>query len=93
MANILLNLEKGIQVAASDILKFVAKANSELKVTPQVVAAIGVLLGALATAASNTAAAAQAGALNITLDEADVNSLKAVWPDLVAFATTLGIKL
>ena len=93
MANILVNIEKGIQVAASDILNFVTKANKDLKTTPQVVAALAVLLGAVATAASNTASAAQAGGLNIVLDEADVTSLKAVWPDLVAFATTLGIKL
>jgi hypothetical protein len=43
--------------------------------------------------ATPKAIAGTAGGLNISLDEQTVADLKAVWPDFVAFLTTLGVKL
>lgn len=93
MANIFLNIEKGIQVAAEDVLHFVSKAQAVIAASPVVIAALGTILGAVATAAANTAAAAQAGGLNITFDEQAWASILAVWPDVKAFAKDLGISL
>jgi hypothetical protein len=93
MASIIVNIEKGIEVGAEDLLKFITGAQSELKAAPQVVAALGTLLGAFSTAVASTSSAAEASGLNVVLDEQAAANIKAVWPALVAFAATLGIKL
>lgn len=93
MANILVNIEKGIEIGAEDALKWISGAQSDLKAAPAVVAGLGTLLGAVATAISSADAAAQAGGLNIALDEATVTAIKAVWPQIVSFAAQFGIKL
>jgi hypothetical protein len=93
MANILIDIEKGVEVGASDILKFITAANKELSVTPQVVAALGVVFGAVSTAVSAGESAAAASGLNIALDESEVAAVKAVWLAVVAFLSTLGVKL
>ncbi len=92
MANILMGLAHGIEVAAEDVLKFLNGAQAAVKAEPQVVAALGVLLGTLAKTVEDVSSVA-ANPLNITLDIATVNDLRAVWPALVGFAQTLGIKL
>lgn len=93
MANILVNMEHGIEVAATDVLKFLTSAQAlSMKLEPGVIAALGVLLGATETALSSLSAAA-ATPLNISLDVETITDLKAVWPSLVNFAQSLGIKL
>jgi len=92
MANILVNLEKGIEIAAEDALKWLKGADSTLKVAPTVVAALGTLFGQLEKPLGEAAGAA-ANPLNIALDVETANDLKAVWPDLQQFLTTIGVKL
>jgi hypothetical protein len=93
MASVLVNIEKDIQVGASDLLQFIAGANKKLGAAPQVVAALATVLGAVSSAVTDGAAAVQASGLNIPLDTAEFAAVKAVWPDVVAFLATLGIKV
>ena len=92
MANVLLNIEKGVEVAASDALHFIAGVNAK---SPAAIAALGVLLGAVAKVVSEVSNDAQAPAslLNFSLDVSQFADIKAVWPDVVKLASSLGIKL
>lgn len=92
MANILVSIEKGIELGAEDALKWLSGANKALSVAPTVIAALGTLFGQLEAPISNVAAAA-ANPLNIALDLQTVTSLKAVWPDIQQFLTSIGVKL
>lgn len=91
MANILLNIEKGIEIGAQDALKWVAGADRAVKAAPSVIAALGTLIGALDQPLTDLAAAAT-NPLNIALDIQTAHDLKAVWPDVKQFLTTLGVK-
>lgn len=90
MANILVNVEKGIEIGAEDLLKWITDAQNK---APAAIAALGTLLGAVSTAVSSTEAAAAASGLNIQLDATAWANIKAAWPELVAFVETLGIKV
>lgn len=93
MASIFVNMEHGIEVAATDVLKFLTQSEAlTTKMGPGVVAALGVLLGAAATSLSALSQAA-AAPLDVQLDIQTVHDLQAVWPDVEAFAQSLGIKL
>lgn len=93
MANILLNIEHGIEVAAEDALKFVTGAQQDIaKLGPGAVAALGVLLGAVAKVAADASTVATQP-LNITIDISTVNDLKQVWPAVESFAKAIGITL
>lgn len=91
MANILVNIEKGIEIGAEDALKWLTGANKTLQAAPAVIAALATLIGAVEKPLSELAGAA-ANPLNIPLDVQTVADLKAVWPDVKAFLTTLGVK-
>ncbi len=91
MANILVNIEKGIEIGAEDALKWLTGANKALKAAPEVVAALATLVGALEKPMAELAGAA-ANPLNIALDIQTVTDLRAVWPELKDFLTTLGVK-
>jgi hypothetical protein len=93
MANVLVSIEKGVEVGASDLLKFITGANKQLGAAPQVVAALATVLGAVSTAVTAGESAVASSGLNIALDQAELAAIKAVWPDVVAFLGTLGIKL
>jgi len=93
MANILVGIEHGVEVAAEDVLKFVSGAIAVSdKLEPGVVAGLGVLLGTVAKTLGDINGVV-ANPLNFTLDAATIQDLKAVWPAIVKFAATLGIKL
>lgn len=96
MASIITNIEHGFEAGAEDVLKAIPFIKRAIEVTvkaePQVIAALGVLLGKAATAAGDITQAASTP-FNIQLDTETVNALKAVWPALEAFASALGIKL
>ena len=92
MANILVNIEKGIEIAAEDVLKWLTGANKALTAAPQVVAALATLIGAIEKPIAELAGAA-ANPLNIALDIQTAKDLQAVWPDVKAFLKTLGVKL
>ena len=91
MANILVNIEKGIEIGAEDALKWLSGANKALKATPTVVAALATLIGAVEKPIAEVAGVA-ANPLNIALDIQTVNDLKAVWPEVHQFLATLGVK-
>ena len=60
---------------------------------PRVVAALEVLGKGANAALTATEAAVAAGGVNIVLDIQTATDLKAVWPDVVAFLATLGVKV
>lgn len=94
MANILINVEKGVGVAAEDLLKFLNLANKTANsAAPGVVAGFGVLAGALDKVLGDTAAAAANPAQVILALPVDVADLKAVWPAMKTFLATLGVKV
>lgn len=92
MANILVNIEKGIEIAAEDALKWLTGANKALKAAPQVVAALATLVGAVEKPLAELAMVAE-NPLNIALDIQTARDLEAVWPDVKVFLGTLGVKL
>ncbi|KAA6455846.1 hypothetical protein DYQ86_26770 [Acidobacteria bacterium AB60] len=91
MANILVNIEKGIEIGAEDALKWLSGANRALKAAPAVVAALATLIGAVEKPLGDVAAVS-ANPLNIELDIRTVQDLKAVWPEVKIFLTSLGVK-
>ncbi|HTV54569.1 MAG TPA: hypothetical protein VMI06_06610 [Terriglobia bacterium] len=91
MANILVNIEKGVEIGAEDALKWLSGANKTLQAAPAVVAALATLIGAVEKPLSELAGAA-ANPLNIPLDIQTVTDLKAVWPQVKTFLGTLGVK-
>jgi hypothetical protein len=91
MANILVNLEKGIEIGAEDALKWLTGANKALNAAPAVIAALATLVGAVEKPLAELAGAA-ANPLNIALDVQTVTDLKAAWPDVKAFLGSLGVK-
>ncbi|HEY1986091.1 MAG TPA: hypothetical protein VGG85_11810 [Terracidiphilus sp.] len=91
MANILVNIEKGVEIGAEDALKWLTGANKAMHAAPEVVAALAILIGAVEKPLADIAGAA-ANPLNIPLDIQTVTDLKAAWPSIKQFLGTLGIK-
>jgi hypothetical protein len=91
MANILVNIEKGIEIGAEDALKWLGKAQTAITAAPGVVAALATLVTAAEKPLAELAGTA-ANPLNIPLDVQTAIDLKAVWPDVKAFLATLGVK-
>ena len=91
MANILVNIEKGIEIGAEDALKWLTGANKALQAAPAVVAALATLVAAVEKPIADVAGVA-ANPLNIALDIQTVSDLKAAWPQVKAFLETLGVK-
>jgi hypothetical protein len=93
MANILLGIERGVEVAAEDVLKFVSGAVvTSSRAEPSVVAGLGVLLGTVAKTLGDINGVV-VNPLNFSLDAATIEDLKTVWPAIVQFAGSIGIKL
>jgi hypothetical protein len=94
MANILLNIEKGIEVGAEDLLKFVtgatAKVNAE---APAALSGLGVLAGAIDKALGDVAAGAANPATLVLSLPSDIADIKAVWPATKQLLASLGIKI
>jgi hypothetical protein len=91
MANILVSIEKGIEIGAEDALKWLAGADRTLKAAPAVVAALATLVAAVDRPLTDAALAA-ANPLNIAIDIQTVRDVKAVWPDVKQFLASLGVK-
>jgi hypothetical protein len=91
MANILLNIEKGIEIGAEDALKWLGKAQTAIQAAPAVVAALATLASAVEKPLVDLSGVA-ANPLNIPLDIQTAQDLKAVWPQVKAFLGTLGVK-
>jgi hypothetical protein len=90
--NIFLNVEKGIEVAAEDVLGWLNKAEQKITVAPAAVAALGVILGGIQKVVSDVSADVS-NPVNLTLLPAQISDIKAVWPEVQAFAKTLGINI
>lgn len=91
MANILVNIEKGIEIAAEDALKWLTGINHGLKAAPEVIAALASLVGALEKPIAEAAAAAS-NPLNIALDLQVARDMHAVWPEIKRFLSSMGVK-
>jgi hypothetical protein len=91
MANILVSIEKGIEIGAEDALKWLAGADRTLKAAPAVIAALATLISAVDKPLLDAGAAA-ANPLNIALDIQTVRDVKAVWPEVKLFLASLGVK-
>lgn len=92
MANIFVNIEKGVEIGAEDALKWLAGASQALSVTPTVVAALGTLFGQLETPITDVASVVT-NPLNVSLDVQTVTALKNVWPEIQKFLSSIGVKL
>jgi hypothetical protein len=91
MANILVNIEKGVEVGAEDVLKWLTGTERVLHAAPGVIAALATLVGAMEKPFEELAAAAS-NPLNIALDVQTAQDLKATWPQVKAFLVSLGVK-
>ncbi len=91
MANILVNVEKGIEIGASDMLKWLGNAHGVLNAAPAVVAALATLVSAAERPLVELSGVIT-NPLNIALDIQTANDLKAVWPDVKKFLESLGVK-
>ena len=92
MANILVNIEKGIEIGAEDDLRWLTGAGKVLHAAPGVIAALAILVAAMEKPLAELASAA-ANPLNIPLEIQTAADLKAVWPEVKQFVRSLGVKL
>jgi len=91
MANILVNIEKGIEIGAEDALKWLSKMDKAVHAAPEVVAALATLISAVEKPLADVAGVAQ-NPLNVSLDIQTVQDLKATWPAVKQFLSTMGVK-
>jgi hypothetical protein len=91
MANILVNIEKGIEIGAEDALRWLTGADRALKAAPAVIAGLATLLAAVDRPLADAASIA-ANPFNIALDLQTARDLRAVWPEVKQFLSTLGVK-
>jgi len=91
LANILVNMEKGIEITARDALKWLTGAGKIVRAAPAAIAALAVLVETYEKPIMDIAGAA-ANPLNIPLDIETAKELVAAWPEVKAFLGTLGIK-
>jgi len=91
VANILVNIEKGIEIGAEDVLKWLTGAGKVLHAAPAAIAALAILVGAMEKPLAELAGAA-ANPLNIPLDIETAADLKAAWPEVKQFLSSLGVK-
>ncbi len=91
MANLLVSVEKGVEIGAEDALKWLTGADKAVHAAPAVVAGLAALMDAVDAPLVDLAAAA-ANPMNIPMDVATAMALKAVWPELKAFVASLGVK-
>jgi hypothetical protein len=91
VANILVNIEKGIEIVAEDALKWLTGADKVLHATPAAIAALAVLVAAMEKPLAELAGAV-ANPLNIPLDIETAADLKAAWPEVKQFLSSLGVK-
>lgn len=91
MANLLENIEKGLEDAAGELISSFGGAKKALAAAPEVVAALASLAVALEKPLADLSGVV-ANPLNVVLDVETVSDLKAAWPQIVAFLQDLGVK-
>ena len=92
MANILVSIEKGIEIGAEDVLKWLVGAGNALRAAPAAIAALAAMAAALEKPILELEEVA-ANPLNIPLDIQTATDLKAAWPEVIAFLKSLGVKM
>lgn len=96
LGSIFVDVEHAVEVGAEDALKLLSTATTDLAkvatASPKVAAALGVVLGGVTAAVTDVDSVAT-NPLNITVDEATLAALKAVWPEVQAFLATIGVKV
>jgi hypothetical protein len=94
LATIVVDAEKGIEIAAESALKFITNANQKVaSASPQVLAALGTLLGGVDKALTDTSNAAQNPLAALINAPAEIADFKAIWPEVKTFVADLGIKI
>lgn len=94
MANVLVSIEKGVEVAAEDLFGWITKANQKVQTGgPAAISAIAVLAGALDKALTDVSGAVTNPTSIILNLGTDISDIKAVWPDVKALLHTLGVKV
>jgi hypothetical protein len=91
MANILVSIEKGIEIGAEDALRWLTGAGKSLRAAPAAIAALAILVGAIDKPLMDLAGAAS-NPLNIPLDIQTASDLVAAWPQVKTFLGSLGVK-
>ena len=91
MANILVDIEKGVEIGAKDALRWLIGANNAVQAAPAVIAALATLIGALEKPLQDVAGVAP-NPLNIALDIQTVRDLKVAWPAVKQFLGSFGVK-
>jgi hypothetical protein len=95
MSNIATVVIDDVEVAATKILGWLGAAGKVvIKVAtaePQAIAALAAILSAVGKAVTD--AAADAANPSVTLSSQEIADIKAVWPDIVEFVATFGIKI
>ena len=92
MANILVSIEKGIEIGAEDALKWLVGAGKALHGAPAAIAALATMAAALEKPIVELEQVVT-NPLNIELDIQTANDLKAAWPQVKLFLKSLGVKM
>ena len=86
-----MNLEKDVEIAAKDALKWLTGAGKIVRAAPAAIAALAVLVEAYEKPIMDIAGAVT-NPLNIPLDIETAKDLVAAWPEVKAFLSSLGVK-
>lgn len=94
MPNVLIEIGKGVEVAAEDALAFFERIGqvAEAAASPRALLAFAVLLSATGPVILDATGAAAAEGLNIALDLQTAALIVNLWPELDAWAKTLAIR-
>ena len=93
MATILLGTRNKLEVAAADVLGFLMQSKTlKVIIEPEVVAALAVLAENINTAIADVDNSVKTP-WNFSVDEKTLDNLRAVWPALLNFMSSIGVKI
>jgi hypothetical protein len=91
MANLIVDVEKDVKLAAGDLLRWLRGADRAVQAAPTVIVALAVLAEALERPLAEVSAVVS-NPLNIALDIETVEDLRAAWPEVKLFLKDLGVQ-
>ena len=91
MVNLVVDIEKGVEIGAEDALKWLTGADRAIHAAPAAIAALAILVDALDKPLLDCAGVA-INPLNIPLDIQTATDLLAAWPQVKTFVGSLGVK-
>lgn len=92
MANIFISIEKGIEVAAEDVAKWINEGEAKVvKVTPGALAALALLATGVGKAALDVAGDAASPLANLINIPGQLADFLTLWPELKALIQALGV--